>query len=378
MASPRSSTASPDVRVVRPPLTEDALPAAAELAEHWPEGPPRVSVICATYNHERWIADALCGFLAQRTPFRFEVLVGEDCSTDGTRAVVQRFVDRYPGIVRLVTGERNVGARANHRRLWESARGEWIAFCEGDDFWTDRDKLARQLAALDAHPACDMACHAAVVLRMADDRVLGSAADYGRLPRRLDSDEVIRHEHGVIRLASLVVRRQVLLDLPDWFYPRAPMGDFFIQAYGSRRDGIRYLPQVMSAYRDQVAGGWTQRLRDPAKLDHFVHESTACLDLLRADFPGHDEALDFAAGNFEAFAATIALDTGDDGRFRTFMAAAAAHFRGHVPPAYRSRVLLRRWPGLLRRLRRVTARWRAWYTRKEKAPREAGLSVGEQ
>jgi glycosyltransferase involved in cell wall biosynthesis len=113
---------------------------------------PLVSITCITYNHEKYIAQAIESFLMQRTNFPYEIIVGEDCSTDGTRQVVQDYCRRYPDIVKLVTSECNVGARRNGIRIRNEARGKYIAICEGDDYWTDPLKLQKQVDFLEANP----------------------------------------------------------------------------------------------------------------------------------------------------------------------------------------------------------------------------------
>ena len=108
-----------------------------------------VTVCVTTYNHARWVAQALESILAQRTSFEVEVIVGDDCSTDSTVDVCRAYVERYPGRVRLLEAERNMGMRANYRRTIEAARGEYIAMCDGDDFWCDEQKLQRQVEVLE-------------------------------------------------------------------------------------------------------------------------------------------------------------------------------------------------------------------------------------
>lgn len=112
---------------------------------------PKVSVIMLTYNHKDTLARALDSVLAQRCSFPFEVLVGEDASTDTTAAILQQYADKDSRIVPVFRPE-NVGVTRNAYDLLMRARGQYIASCEGDDFWCDPDKLQRQVDFLDAHP----------------------------------------------------------------------------------------------------------------------------------------------------------------------------------------------------------------------------------
>jgi glycosyltransferase involved in cell wall biosynthesis len=106
---------------------------------------PEVSVVMITYNHERYLAEAIEGVVRQETSFPVELLIGEDCSTDGTREIAHSYQKRFPEMIRVITSERNVGGHENFARLVAAARGKYIASCEGDDFWHRPDKLQRQI-----------------------------------------------------------------------------------------------------------------------------------------------------------------------------------------------------------------------------------------
>jgi glycosyltransferase involved in cell wall biosynthesis len=106
---------------------------------------PEVSVVMPTYNHERYLAEAIEGVVRQETSFPIELLIGEDCSTDGTREIALSYQKRFPEMIRVITSERNVGGQENFARLVAATRGKYIASCEGDDFWHRPDKLQRQI-----------------------------------------------------------------------------------------------------------------------------------------------------------------------------------------------------------------------------------------
>ena len=117
---------------------------------------PLVSVKMITYNQASYITQAIEGVLSQKTDFPFELVIGEDCSTDGTREIVLRYAEAHPDIIRVVTSESNVGTRVNSRRTTEACRGKYIAWCEGDDYWHRDDKLQLQVAYLEAHDECTL------------------------------------------------------------------------------------------------------------------------------------------------------------------------------------------------------------------------------
>ena len=131
---------------------------------------PLVSVCMTTYNHEHYIAEAIESVITQRVNFALEIVIGEDCSTDNTLTICRDYQSRYPEIIRIVTSENNIGMHANYRRTIEACSGKYIAMLDGDDYFTDHDKLQMQVDALESTEA---------------------AMCYTRSERRSDSDSAI-------------------------------------------------------------------------------------------------------------------------------------------------------------------------------------------
>ena len=109
-----------------------------------------------TYNHARYIKKAIESVLQQKVDFEFELVIGEDCSTDGTREIVYDYANRYKNKIKLITSEKNVGMKKNSLRTYKVLRGQYIAWCEGDDFWQSRNKLQKQVDYLESHPECGL------------------------------------------------------------------------------------------------------------------------------------------------------------------------------------------------------------------------------
>ena len=114
---------------------------------------PKLSVILITYNHEKYIEKALDSVLSQVTDFPFEIVIGDDCSPDDTKNIIREYRDKYPDIIRIVHREKNTGRPTLN--VYETAmkcRGDYLAYLEGDDYWTDSDKLQKQMDFLNEHP----------------------------------------------------------------------------------------------------------------------------------------------------------------------------------------------------------------------------------
>lgn len=245
--------------------------------------PPLVSVLMITYNHERFIREALESVFMQQVDFPIEVVIGEDCSTDRTRAVIEDVCQQAPFPVRLLTSARNVGMQANFRRAYESCRGEFIAMLEGDDWWLDSHKIARQSRFLREHSEVPLVAHRARVIF--DDGATDAL-------RQSWPHEVPVLEQGyldfekvstfgfMIPTASLMFRRERLGRLPDWL-AQLPMADWFITVSLSLRNPIYIDQRVDSAYRIHQGGVFSARLSDDRRL-----WSAGQLELLRFLFDG--------------------------------------------------------------------------------------------
>lgn len=216
----------------------------------------KVSVCVITYNHERYLAQALDSVLAQRVDFPYEIVVAEDCSTDGTRRVVEDYARRYPGVVRPVLHERNVGVQQNFLDAFGLCRGEYVALLEGDDYWTAPDKLARQAALLDADPSCTI-CYHPVDVRHED----GSTPPRrhpapGHRPVRT-LDQLLRASGLPLQTCSVMLRRSAVPELPEWFL-RMPSGDWPLFVLCAQAGGIAWIEETMAVYRIHGGGLWSR------------------------------------------------------------------------------------------------------------------------
>ena len=218
---------------------------------------PLVTVICLTYNHAGLIYDALEGFVGQRAPFDIEVLVHDDASTDGTTEIVREYEARYPDIIRGVYQTENQysqGVAIAPAFLFPLVRGRYVALCEGDDYWTDPDKLRKQVEALERHPEVDLCAHRALCQR--DRKPHGYLA-----PRLRDAcipvEDVILGGGHFVATSSLLCRREAyLLQTP---MREVLVNDYVLQIQGALRGGMYYLDDCMSVYRQGVSGSWTSQ-----------------------------------------------------------------------------------------------------------------------
>lgn len=216
---------------------------------------PLVSVLMITYNHGNYLADAIEGVVNQECDFSFELIIGEDASNDATRDIALEYQKRYPEIIRVVYSLHNIGMNANSRRIFEKARGQYIAYCEGDDFWCASDKLAKQ-----------------VELMRSDEQIGIVHSDWTRscfknghwvydfmrsVHRRVPSKYLNGHIFStwhypkILRTCTILLRKQTMeacysSGLMDEKYH---FGDSVLSAYITSCWKVGYIPSVMAVYR---------------------------------------------------------------------------------------------------------------------------------
>lgn len=206
---------------------------------------PKVTACLITYNHIRYISQAIESVLVQKTDFPFEIVIADDCSTDGTQEIIKEYKKKYPDIIRLILQEKNIGPALNSIELFKAARGEYIAYLDCDDFWTDENKLQKQFNFLDKHPDFAICFHNTNVifenpkrkpflLNVPGQKSIGTIEDILR--------------KNFIASPSAMFRKVVIDDLPDWFV-NAPYGDWCLHILGAQIGKIKYFDEVMASYR---------------------------------------------------------------------------------------------------------------------------------
>jgi glycosyltransferase involved in cell wall biosynthesis len=209
--------------------------------------PPLLSVLLTAFDQEPYVGEALESALAQRREFPVEVVVGVDASGDGTAEVVRRFERARPEVVRALVHARRLGLHGNFAAAYAAARGRYLALLEGDDLWTDPEKLARQVALLEARPEVVLCGHTVEVVT-ADGRRLGTIpeAPYGSAPSRREFVARLCDFHT----SSLVFRNVFGGALPEPLRDeRTRVVDLPLKLALVARGEVAFLPETMSRFR---------------------------------------------------------------------------------------------------------------------------------
>jgi glycosyltransferase involved in cell wall biosynthesis len=224
--------------------------------------PPEVSVFLQTYQHAPYIRDAIDSVLDQEAPFDFELLIADDGSTDGTRAILAEYRDRYPDRIRLLLPERNLGPTGLFRRSVRELRGRYVAWLDGDDRWSDEGKLARQVRALREHPEWAACFHDATV-----ENEDGSLPERPYVPNiggvAVGLRDLLRS--NCVPALSVMARGDLVRELPDWVW-KSLWSDWLALVAIARHGDIGYLPYAMGVYRVH-RGGVSAGLTRAAQLE---------------------------------------------------------------------------------------------------------------
>ena len=231
---------------------------------------PTVTVCVTCYNQEAYIGQCLDAILAQKHDCPIEILVGDDCSTDGSARIIREY-SRRDSRIALVERPVNLGFVANQRDLFQRARGQFVALVEGDDYWIDPDKLARQIAVMAADPEVTLCFTAGVKVSENGEKRLG-VLRMGGPARELSLSEVIRAVDGRVPTASMLMRRTALMKLPEETYKQSPI-DYALQVLVGAQGRIWYDESATSAYRVLSAGSWTEGMATSGEKYLRHHES---------------------------------------------------------------------------------------------------------
>lgn len=235
----------------------------------------KLSVCVTTYNHEPYIRQCLDSILTQETDFDFEIVLGEDDSSDGTRAICQEYATRHPDRIRLFLRNRedvihingHPTGRFNFMENMAAARGEYISIIEGDDFFTSPQKLQRQVELLDKHADCSLCFHQAYRWKTYEED-----APSQKMPEHLDK-HILKTEDLItqhfIATCSIMFRKKEGFSFPEW-YKHAASGDIALMLLLSLEGDLRFIPEVMSCYRIHGQGLSTQH-RDYIKVISMIH-----------------------------------------------------------------------------------------------------------
>lgn len=261
-----------------------------EIKKNWKkehDNIPLVSIKNLVYNHEKYIAQALDGFLMQKTDFPFEVIVHDDASTDNSAQIIRKYEKKFPSIIKPIYETENQYSKHDGslgRIVNSKLSGKYIALCEGDDYWIDENKLQMQVDFLEKNPEYTMCFHNAEVLNEIPDTEVSSI--YGAEDRDYESTEL--YKKWIVPTASIVLRRKCL-EYPIIEREKFWAGDVIVIQSAVHQGKVYGFSKVMSVYRVSQHGvSWEQQKKDK---EHILKDSFKILNhqlAIKMNFPKID------------------------------------------------------------------------------------------
>jgi glycosyltransferase involved in cell wall biosynthesis/RimJ/RimL family protein N-acetyltransferase len=212
---------------------------------------PKLSVFVMTYNHGKFIHETMQGILNQQCDFDYDVVVGDDFSTDDTRDILLSYARNNPK-VKLILHEKNRGPHVNQVAIFNNCKGEHIAICEGDDYWTQPLKLQQQVDFLDANPEFSLTFHKAAVYDENTKSFPDDSSFYKETKDVSDLADIVKGNY--IRTPTVVMRNNI--DYPEWFQYSFP-SDWALFILSAMKGKIKFFDQTMAVYRIHVGGTYS-------------------------------------------------------------------------------------------------------------------------
>jgi glycosyltransferase involved in cell wall biosynthesis len=264
----------------------DKLRSEEEIMGMWTQGSniPLVSICCITYNHENYIEDALRGFLVQKTNFPFEILIHDDASTDKTRGILKKYYSIYPNIIKLIIRDENqysVTKFSFLEEIFTQCKGEYLAICEGDDYWTSCDKLQIQVDSMKSYPEVNLSFHPCS--KKIDNVIVREKIQY--LNKVYSLNEHLLKDFHFIQSNSLMIKKCALQDVNYNILKKSPVGDVFLRIWGSYKTGALCINRDMSVYRVASNGSWTSANIDCINRLNFVIDMCRSCDEIALNLP---------------------------------------------------------------------------------------------
>jgi len=215
----------------------------------------KVSVLMVTYNHEKYIAQAIESVLMQRAGFDYELIIGEDCSTDQTRAIVRYYYERFPHKIKVFFNAHNLGMMANAMQVASACTGQYSTALDGDDYWTSPDKLQKQVDFMDSHPDFALCCHNVQYLYEHDPTIFRTHCTPNQKEVSTIEDLIL---NNFISTCSVMTRNGLLTEFPAWV-GELKLLDWPMHILNAQHGKIKYINEVMSVYRIHGKNAWASQ-----------------------------------------------------------------------------------------------------------------------
>ena len=240
-----------------------------------------VSVSCMVYNHAKYLRKCLDGFVMQKTNFKFEVLVHDDASTDGSQDIIREYEEKYPDIIKPIYQKENQYSK--HIGITKTfqiprMKGKYVAICEGDDYWIDENKLQQQYDIMEANPNVSVCVHKVFNVNESGEVLNTFFPSFDIEKNLITSSEYLNlikeHDLMIFQTTALFFRKDLYVRRfkeQITFLQISDVGDYPMMLFAVQNGDVYYFDKVMSCYRVSSNGSWTERvLHNTEKRKHHI------------------------------------------------------------------------------------------------------------
>ena len=244
------------------------------------EEKPLVSVICLCFNEELYIKQALESILDQKTNFTFEIICHDDASTDGTSNIIQEYAEKYPDKIVPILQEDNKVSKGEQiilKYIYPVSRGKYMAYCDGDDYWTDKNKLQKQVDFLENHLEYSLCVHNFKFYYENTNKIINSKCS--KIDKDISTRSYILWRKDIPQIGTGLWRKEIAYHRPELFYKIGGneeslrwISDYPLCIYLSLNGRVKYLKDNMSVWRRRTYGTWSKDASDIARKLNYNKE----------------------------------------------------------------------------------------------------------
>jgi len=218
----------------------------------------KVSVCMITYNHEKYLKQTIESVLMQKTNFDFELVIGNDNSPDKTTSIIEEFINSHPNghRIKFLNNEVNIGMMPNLYNTLQNCTGEYVALCDGDDYWTDENKLQKQIDILDKNATIALCFHP---VNIDNNGTILKDTITKKVATTTTIYDLVKGNY--IHTCSAVYRNHLFGDFPEYFH-KAAVGDYFLHLLNSRHGTIYCINEIMANYRIHDTSYWSSKKQE--------------------------------------------------------------------------------------------------------------------
>lgn len=237
-----------------------------------------VSIVCITYNQKKYVGKMLESLINQNTNFKYEILIHDDASYDGTQDIILEYENKYPEKIKAILQKENQyskGINPNITYNYPRVKGKYVAYCEGDDYWNDPNKLQMQFDAMEQNLDCSVCVHMTQCVSKIGDKLDRLFPPISLKEEYITMEQYIKLEFcdagWMFQTSSYFIRKNVIRKYVNEYDNKYPVGDLPLMLFSLMNGNCYYIPRIMSCYRVD-SGGAMSSLKNPEKRIKFYSD----------------------------------------------------------------------------------------------------------